>query len=546
MTTTGPLDTPPSDDIEKATAPQAVKDSRNDSEGSRGNADSHQGNGSPRTGRMQAFTHRFKSDFISSNFESRGIRRVESCERHTLKDLGFTQVALFWFSINLASMNVTLGMLGPVVFYLSFRDASLCAVFGILVGCLPVAYIATFGPRSGNRALVFARFVMGWWPAKLIVILNIIVLLGYSLIDTVIAGQILSAVSPNGSLSVVVGIIITAIITWVVTTFGYKFVHHYERYTWLSQLIVFCILAGVAGPKFNLDSPTQGDTRTRIGSRLSFFSLCLAAAITYSGAAADFFVYYPKSTPGWKLASSTLTGLYASFTFALILGIGLGSGAMEDSATRTWTQAYGTSQGALIVEAFSPLGNFGKFCSVIAALGLVANLIPPTYASGVDVQILGRHAAKVPRAVWNTFGVIIYTVCALAGRGHLAEIFTNFLALMGYWVSIWIAITLMEHLVFRRYFQSLYRLQHSPETDGGFEWASWNDRNRLPIGIASLLAFLVGWAGAIISMAQVWYIGPLAVDVGEFGADMGNYVGFAWAVLVYLPARYLELRRFGR
>lgn len=34
------------------------------------------------------------------------------------------------------------------------------------------------------------------------------------------------------------------------------------------------------------------------------------------------------------------------------------------------------------------------------------------------------------------------------------------------------------------------------------------------------------------------------------GADyfwqMGNYVGFSWAALVYPPLRWLELRRFGR
>lgn len=46
---------------------------------------------------------------------------------------------------------------------------------------------------------------MGWWPSRLVVLLNLIVLLGYSLIDCVVAGQILSAVSPNGSMSVVVG-----------------------------------------------------------------------------------------------------------------------------------------------------------------------------------------------------------------------------------------------------------------------------------------------------------------------------------------------------
>jgi purine-cytosine permease-like protein len=49
------------------------------------------------------------------------------------------------------------------------------------------------------------------------------------MIDAVVAGQMLSAVSPDGSLTVVVGIVIVAIITWVVTTFGIKVFHYYER-----------------------------------------------------------------------------------------------------------------------------------------------------------------------------------------------------------------------------------------------------------------------------------------------------------------------------
>lgn len=70
---------------------------------------------------------------------------------------------------------------------------------------------------------------MGWWPVKICVLLNLVVLIGYSMIDAVVAGQILSAVSPNSSLTVAVGIVITAVITWVVTTFGIKIFHHYER-----------------------------------------------------------------------------------------------------------------------------------------------------------------------------------------------------------------------------------------------------------------------------------------------------------------------------
>ena len=376
---------------------------------------------------------------------------------------------------------------------------------------------------------------MGWWPSKLIVVLNIIVLLGYSLLDCIVAGQILSAVSPGGSMSVVVGIIIVAVITWVVTTFGISVFHYYERYAFIPQIIVFSILFGVAAKHFDLSTPSAGDTRTVAGNRLSFFSICLSAAITYGGLGGDFFVYWPTTTSRPLIFTATLIGLTISFTFAIVLGIGLGSGiATYSPYGNAWTNLQGGSgSGALLVQGYAPLNDFGKFCAVVAALGVIANTIPPTYSSGVDFQILGRYAKKVPRVIWNTIGVIIYTVCALAGRNSLATIFTNFLALMGYWVAIWVAIMLEEYLIFRR-------------TAKAYNWAAWDDREKLPIGIAALIAFLVGWAGAILCMAQVWYIGPIASLVGEYGADMGNYVGFSWAALVFPPLRWLELKKFGR
>jgi purine-cytosine permease-like protein len=46
---------------------------------------------------------------------------------------------------------------------------------------------------------------MGWWPSKIIVLLNIVQMVGYGLIDCVVGGQILSAVSPDYNMSVAVG-----------------------------------------------------------------------------------------------------------------------------------------------------------------------------------------------------------------------------------------------------------------------------------------------------------------------------------------------------
>lgn len=99
-------------------------------------------------------TKKFEQQLVVYNLEARGIQRVELNERLDLTRKNYLQAFLLWFSINLAANNVTLGMLGPAVYGLSFTDASLCAVFGSVVGSLPVAYIATWGPVSGNRTMV--------------------------------------------------------------------------------------------------------------------------------------------------------------------------------------------------------------------------------------------------------------------------------------------------------------------------------------------------------------------------------------------------------
>lgn len=78
---------------------------------------------------------------------------------------------------------------------------------------------------------------MGYWPAKLICFLNMIIMVGYSAISCIIAGQILSAVS-GGSLSIAVGIIITALISWIVSVFGMAAFQTYESYVYLYPSVV--------------------------------------------------------------------------------------------------------------------------------------------------------------------------------------------------------------------------------------------------------------------------------------------------------------------
>ena len=70
---------------------------------------------------------------------------------------------------------------------------------------------------------------MGYWPSKICALLNIVIMLGYGMIDCLVGGQILSAVA-DGKMTVIVGIIIVAIITLIVVVFGMSIFHIYERY----------------------------------------------------------------------------------------------------------------------------------------------------------------------------------------------------------------------------------------------------------------------------------------------------------------------------
>ncbi|KAF2449979.1 hypothetical protein P171DRAFT_469870 [Karstenula rhodostoma CBS 690.94] len=158
-------------------------------------------------------------------------------------------------------------------------------------------------------------------------------------------------------------------------------------------------------------------------------------------------------------------------------------------------------------------GQFGNFCAVILALGLMPNSIPGTYSAALNCQMMGRSWSFIPRWIWTVALVSVQLVCALAGRHTVFVVFQNFLALMGYWLTIMICIVAEEHVLFQMA-RGIVR-----------DWAGWEDKQKLPLGVAALVAFLLGWMGAILGMYQVWYVGPIAKLAADTGADVGMWVG---------------------
>ena len=371
---------------------------------------------------------------------------------------------------------------------------------------------------------------MGYWPSKITCLLNVILQIGWGIIGAIVAGQMFSAVN-GGGLSITVGCVIGALCIGLIAAFGIAIIQTFERYAWIPQVIAFMVMIGSAGPHFNTSLASVGPPGTITANRCSFFAIQFSTVIGFSAIGADFYVYYPTKTSRRLTFLMTWGGQWVAQLLVNILGVGIASGV---ATTPAWKDAYQTSTGALLLASYDGLGGFGGFLVVILALGVIQNNAPASYAAALSIQVLGRYAKAVPRWIWCLVIMVIELVCSVAGRDHLYSIFENFLPIMSYWITPWVTIVLEEHLIF-------HKLRGVP-----FDWTAWEDKKRLPLGIAALFAWLCGWAGAIIGMDQAWYKGPVAVKIGGYGGDIGAWMAIAFSCIVYPPLRYLELKKFGR
>jgi purine-cytosine permease-like protein len=172
--------------------------------------------------------------------EEGGIERVP-VELRTNQS-PFDMFTLF-MSANVCTATLATGTLGPGLFKLGWWDSFLSLLFFNLIGAIPPAYIATFGPKLGLRTMVINRYSFGWWPSKLVAFLNGVNMLGWAMVNTIAGAVILYDVGQE-KLPLAVAVLILGILAIVISVTGYEWVHKFERYAWIVMVVCFCVVAG--------------------------------------------------------------------------------------------------------------------------------------------------------------------------------------------------------------------------------------------------------------------------------------------------------------
>jgi len=475
---------------------------------------------------LYARVQRFATKF---GVEARGIERVPSDER---TDAGMSQIGTMWCSANMVVSAFAIGALAQPVFFLGFVDTILTIFFINLLGIIPVCFFSTFGPRFGLRQMVLSRFYFGWYGVKIIAIFNILACIGWSSVNVIVGAQLFNAV--NSSMPGWAGIIVIAAATFLVTLFGYKIVHTYERYSWIPCTIIFLIVLGEFAHSGKFVNLPMGVGKSEAGSVLSFAASVFGFATGWTSYAADYTVYQPVNRSRKSVFTWTFVGLAFPLLFTEMLGAAVMTAYSYDPDYITGYNDSGI--GGLLAAVLVPsLGKFGNFCLVVLALSIIANNCPNIYSVSLSLQLLARWTQRVPRFLWTFLATLVYIAIAIPGYSHFENVLEYFMLIIAYWLAIYEGISVSEHVFFKRGFSG-YHPEH------------YMDKSKLPPGIAAMVAFCFGVMGAVLGMSQVWFVGPIGLLCGEapFGGDVGFELAFAFSAVTYCFLRFFEKRMFRR
>lgn len=335
-------------------------------------------------------------------------------------------MALLWAS---GTMNVSCfatGFLGWE-FGLDFTQSMVVIVFASLLGASISGFCATFGAKMGLRQISVGRYSMGWYPNKVIAALNTIQQIGWSAVGCITGGLALTAVS-NGGVSIVVGIIIIAVCSLLVSVLGLRAILVYEKYAWLVYFIIFLVIFGETGKYTDTKTPSALTGADFSGTVLSLFAIVYGSSASWATVASDYYVHYDVNVNRVKVFFMTTFGI------AIPTSVGMWAGAVVSFAMNNredWNDAYENQGLGYLINAMLHPNGFAKFILVLLVLSGINMNIINTYSAAISCQQFARPFSKIPRFIWTVlcFGVII--ALALAGRNNLLTYLQNFLSLLG-------------------------------------------------------------------------------------------------------------------
>src|SRR6266581_7648553 len=219
--------------------------------------------------------------------ETHGITPIPEDNRYGTPRRLFT----VWFAPQMNMTGVFTGSLA-IVFGLGFWLGLLAMVIGTLLGSLPVAYLSTWGPRTGTGQLPASRMAFGG-TVVLPAIVQWLSSIAWDGLVGLFGGEALSTLLHTPFW---VGVLIVLALQGIVGIFGYELIHRVEAVMTVVLIVTFAVLTiKLLGGNHQIVTPPTVHHGALAGSFVLEVTVALSLAISWASYASDYRRYLPSS-----------------------------------------------------------------------------------------------------------------------------------------------------------------------------------------------------------------------------------------------------------
>lgn len=423
--------------------------------------------------------------------EMHGIAPVPPGNRYGTARRLFT----VWFAPQVNMTVIFTGSLA-VALGLGFWLGLAAMVLGTVLGSLAVAYLSTWGPRTGTAQLPNARMAFGSWVA-VVAVIQWLQSIAWDGLVGLFGGEALAALL---HLPFWLAVAIVLAIQGAIGVFGYEVIHRMQAIMTVVLGITFAIFAFRLLGGHQIVVPPTVAGADLAGAFIMEVTIAVSLAISWASYASDFSRYLPTNTSRSAVFGYTLAGLAAAYIAVQAIGIAAGQSLADQSSEGVRTVMGGGLLGGLALLAI--------------ALGSVASNGMNDYSGSLALQTVGvriRRPLSAGLVAVLAFGLIMWL-----HAGDLTARFQGVLLVISYWIPAFVAIVTID---WRR--RSAGRIVVDPAAEN----TSRAD------ALAALVSFVVAFAAAVPFMHTEVFVGPVAEWL--HGADLAYFVNFFVAVVIY-------------
>ena len=442
--------------------------------------------------------------------EPGGVEYIALKERHGKPiDLLWT-----WLSPNLEFATVFVGVLGVAIFGLSFWETAVAILVGTALGSATHYVLSSWGPKFGVPMMVESRGAFGFLGNILPAGLNGLTgSIGWFIVNSVSGAFALLALVNLGSSWFWLGFLVIVVAQVLVATFGYNFIHLFERYA-LPLLGIVFILATV----FIFSHANVGAGAAAGTNHFAAFTLLLTATFGYAAGwnpyAADYTRYMAPTVDRRAVGLWAAAGVFISCVVIELAGAALAT----VSGTKWGPNDIPTVQ----LSVAMPSWLYYLTLLGIAVGAVCANAIN-IYSGTMSLVALGiREMGMTLRqrraALAVAVGILGYII-GIVGQANVGpgSKYQSFLLLISYWIGCWLAVVFVDYWM--------------RKGDYGDESLFFNPRYQRWQGFAAMAIGLIVSVGLFGNVYGV-YVGPIPNNNPGIG-DVTFFVGFVLTAVLY-------------